>query len=370
MGDNPTPRESLLPWLEHDPEPPPGQREPWVRVAWVVAVILAGSALLIFPFVVASMIGELREGESQRLYNLRTGQLVAGDEVDTSGAEYLNIAVVHLDEVSGSVTLAVSGNRDCDPCLARLMTFFALDDDASQRRGLSPFARVILGPGENAFSQSITLPVRGSTIRYPFDVYRLRLGIQVPAPDPVPAGGAGAAPISTPSAGSEPATPPRAVPSVASPPDAGAQAGGAGLQMPTLQNQLNRFVMAPPVEVDAARLPSASGPMAPSTVLDLTFRRPAYLPVLAVLLVVLVAVSSGLTLATQSVDSLMLGVGSLILAIWGVRSVLVPTSLQAVTAVDLALSGVILLLLVGVALRAAFHLQHRAGFRMTLRRRR
>jgi hypothetical protein len=57
------------------------------------------------------------------------------------------------------------------------------------------------------------------------------------------------------------------------------------------------------------------------------------------------------------------------LAIWGVRSVLVPSSLEAVTAVDLALSGVILLLLIGVALRAALHLHHRAGLRLPRLRR-
>jgi hypothetical protein len=48
------------------------------------------------------------------------------------------------------------------------------------------------------------------------------------------------------------------------------------------------------------------------------------------------------------------------LAIWGVRSVLVPSWLETVTAVDLALSGVILLLLIGVAVRAALHLHRRA----------
>ena len=375
MDQKPTSRRAFLPWLEHDLEHEPGQREPWVRVAWIVASVLAGGALLIFPFVVTSMIGELREGESQRLYDLRTGQPVVGPEEGNSGAEYLNVAVVGLDEVSGSVTLAVSGNRACVSCPLRLMTFFALDDDASQRRGQSPFARVLIGAGDKAFSQTVTLPVRGSPTRYPFDVYRLRLGLQVPAPDSTSAGGAGdappGAPGATPSAGGRLATPAAgAAQDAPPPPDADGRPDAAIRQVPTLQNQLNRFVMGSPVAVDAARLPSASGPLAPSSVLDLTFRRPTYLPVLAVLLVVLVAASSGLALATQSADSLMLGVGSLILAIWGVRSVLVPTSLQAVTAVDLALSGVILLLLVGVALRAAAHLQRRAGYRVSRHRRR
>jgi hypothetical protein len=118
------------------------------------------------------------------------------------------------------------------------------------------------------------------------------------------------------------------------------------------------------VAVDPARLPAADTALAPNQVLDLEFRRPAYLPTLAGLLVVFVAASSALALVSQPIDGLLLGVGGLILAIWGVRSVLVPSSLEAVTAVDLALSGVILLLLIGVAMRAALHLHRRAGLHL------
>jgi hypothetical protein len=42
----------------------------------------------------------------------------------------------------------------------------------------------------------------------------------------------------------------------------------------------------------------------------------------------------------------------------------VPSWLYPVTAVDLALSGVILLLLIGVAVRTALHLHRRAGLHL------
>jgi hypothetical protein len=120
----------------------------------------------------------------------------------------------------------------------------------------------------------------------------------------------------------------------------------------------------------AASPPTTQVAATPAQVYNLTFHRPAYLPALATLLVVFVAVSSALALATQPVDGLLLGLGGLILAIWGVRSVLVPSWLQAITAVDLALSGVILMLLIGVAVRAAFHLHRRAGIHLPRLRRR
>jgi len=279
------------------------------------------------------MIAEFR-GEQTVLYDLRDGQPIgSGEEVDPSGTEFLNVAIIRVDEAAGSVTLAVSGNRSCAPCQPKRMTFFALDEDASQRRGLTPFATITVPAEEVAYSENITLPVRGSPTRYPFDAYRLRLGLDLPPPESEPAGG--------PPSGANPA---------------------AGSVLGTLQSQLVRFEMDPPVIVAVG--PSADAADTPNLVYDLEFTRPAYLPVIAVLLVVFVAMSSALALLTQPIDGLMLGVGGLILAIWGVRSVLVPSWLEAVTAVDLALSGVILLLLIGVAVRAALHLHRRAGLHL------
>ncbi len=314
----------------------------WHVPALAVTLLLVVAVVGSLPFAVASMVAEFRGGDDT-LYDLRDGrEAAAGEEVDPGGADYLNVAIVAFDEAAGSATLAVSGNRSCGgECQAARMTFFALDDDASQRRGLAPFTAVALAAGEAAFSESIVLPVRGSPTRYPFDRYQMRLGVSVPPPDATAEAG----------------------------PAAGPQDDG-GRVFATLQNQLDRFVMTDPTAVDPASASSTTDPVVPTDVLALEFRRPVYLPVLAPLLVLLVAASSTMALATQAVDSLMLGVGGLILAVWGVRSVLVPSSLEAVTAVDLALSGVILLLLLGLALRTAFHLHRRAGLRLPRPRRR
>jgi hypothetical protein len=317
---------------------PPEAGRRWHRFVLAPTLLLVAVALGLLPFVAASMIAEFRGGQAV-LYDLRDGQPIGAEEaVDPGGAEFLNVAVVGLDEATGSATLAVSGNRSCDPCQPKRMTFFALDEDASQRRGLTPFATVTVPEGETAYSEHVTLPVRGSPTRYPFDAYRLTLGLDLPPPESEPAGG--------PPPGTNPAS---------------------GTVLGTLQSQLVRFAMARPVVVAAE--PPADAADAPRLVYDLEFQRPAYLPVLAALLIVFVAISSALALLTQPIDGLMLGVGGLILAIWGVRSVLVPSSLEAVTAVDLALSGVILLLLIGVAVRAALHLHHRAGLRLPRLRR-
>ncbi len=82
---------------------------------------------------------------------------------------------------------------------------------------------------------------------------------------------------------------------------------------------------------------------------------------LAVLLVVLTSISSAFALFLRTVNDLVLGIGGLLLGIWGVRSVVVPHPPTDVNAVDIALACVILLLLVALAVRMAKHYSRPSG---------
>jgi hypothetical protein len=312
----------------------------WRRVALLASFVLVIIGVALLPMVIRSMVAELGGGQEDLLYDLLTGEeLTPGDEVDPNAAEYLNIAAIDLDEATGSITLAVSGNRVCSQtCPTVRLTFLALDDDATRRRGLSPFASVTLGPTDTMYSETIRLPARGTTVRYPFDTYQLWLGLANPPAD---------------ESGDEAPPRPAGSPFIA-----------------TLQNQLPQLVMAPPVAIDARRVQSQTGELTLNVVQSLTFHRPEYLPVLTVVLVLLVAASGALAIVTQPIDTLLLGVGGFILAIWGIRSVLMPEALPVVTAVDLALSGVILLLLLGLAARVALHLHLQNGWHYSWPRRR
>jgi hypothetical protein len=67
-----------------------------------------------------------------------------------------------------------------------------------------------------------------------------------------------------------------------------------------------------------------------------------------------------MAVAMRSMTDLIVGIGSLILGIWGVRSVLVPSSLPVVTSIDLALSVVILFVLLGLSVHAALHFRRQS----------
>ena len=310
------------------------------RAGLAATAILVGIVLLSLPFAIRSMAVELLGRQQGTLYDLATNEPVppAVGALDGPHKSYFNLAVVSIDETTGTATLALSGNRECPAaCPAATVTLYALDDNAAQRRGLPPSASLVLQPADLVFSQSLPLPVRGRPSLYPFDTYDLWLGFAV---EVTPAGGG---PIAV---------------------DRQAMAGQAVF---TLQNQASDLVMAPPHRIDPSRVLAATDRGMLPLVEALSFERPLYLKVLSVLLVLLISVSGGIALLTRAVDDLLLGVGGLILGVWGIRSVLINQPLPGVSAVDLALSLVILFLLLGLAIRLALHFHRRSNLPLPLK---
>ncbi|HEX5497672.1 MAG TPA: hypothetical protein VFX03_00535, partial [Thermomicrobiales bacterium] len=298
------------------------------RAASLVTIGLLVLVLVALPFAIRSMAATLFGEQQDTLYDLVNGGVAAPVAGAPAGdnQSYVNIAVVNLDPVTGLASLAVSGNRVCPTvCPKVVLTLLALDENAAQRRGLPPSATVTLEPTDTIFSQSVLLPVRGRPNLYPFDAYDLWLGFAV----------------------------------VVSGPDGKPQSLDRALvkehAVVTLQNQLSQFVMEPPQVIDPARAAAATDPFALPLVESLHFQRPDYLEILAVLLVTLIAVSGSIALMRRAIDDLLLGIGGLILGVWGVRSVLVSQPLPGVSAIDLALSFVILFLLLGLTLRLTRH---------------
>jgi hypothetical protein len=305
---------------------PPTPHRQWYRLALAATLLMVVVVIALLPTAVRSMQEVLGRGPDT-LYDLVTGQPVDPTQVIAAeeDAIYINLGIIGLDESTGLLTIAVSGNRHCPgPCPATTLSFTGLDDDADQRRGLPPSATLTLQPADIVFSQSVQVPARGKPSLYPFDTYSIWLGVSGVAKN-----ADGTVVELSPST--------------------------LGGRVMTLQNRIPDLTMLPPVSVDPQDAHSATDPFAFLSVQTLTFGRPAYLEVLAVVLVVLIAISAALALFTRSVNELALGVGGLILGVWGIRSVLMPTSLPTVTAIDLALSWIILLLLLGFALRTILH---------------
>lgn len=315
--------EDLIP----DPPTTPASRRRLHRIALALTVTLLLIILLMLPIAIRSMQEVLGRGPDD-LYRLATGTVVDPQQADEAQTDrtYVNFGLVGLDESTGEVTIAVSGNRHCTGACPKVELLLAsLDNDADTRRGLPPSVSLTLNPDDKVFSESVVLPVRGQPSLYPFDDYRFWLGV----------GG-----TATTADGTVVELTPDSVSASA---------------VTTLQNRIPDMIMKPPTVVDPETMRSVTDPYGFQSVNEISISRPAYLQVLAVVLVVLIGVSALMALLTRSLDDLALGFGGLILGVWGIRSILMPQGLPTVTAIDLALSWLILLLLLGLGLRAALY---------------
>jgi hypothetical protein len=332
-----------------EPGDPPSRPRPqthlWPRLGLLQAVLLLAAVVIALPFAFRSMGILLTGGQARTLYDFPSGQPLTGpaSEEETDAVNYFNIAAIDLDEAQGSITFAISGHRLCPDdasCATINFSLISLDDDADVRRALPPSASLTLEPDDLIFSQTIQLPIRGQPSQYPFDDYLLWLGL-------------------TGTMVLDDETLPLTVEMLEE------------RAVITTQNQLRDYLMVPPVEIDPAQVASMTDPQEFVGVQQLRFERPVHQEILAVLLIALIAVSAIIAVALRTMSDLLIGIGSLILGIWGVRSVLVPSSLSVVSSIDLALSVIILFVLLGLSLRVARHFQQQSELPpVTLRRRR
>lgn len=303
------------------------------RFGLIVSLALALATAGMLPFIFRSVFSELIWRQGRVLYDGITGERLAErpEEISEEDVNFIVVSVLDIDRDAGMATLDISGNRRCTPgqCPRIDVSFYALDKNAVSRRGVPPVQTVTLMPDVIMFSQRFTLPVDGAITMYPLDRYRLWLGASV---------------IST-SAGEAP----REV----------SARQFDGNSVITIQNLVEGLDMSQPTPIPPDQVRSPTDPYAFVSVLDLEFREPAYIVALSILLVAMISVSGAIAVATRDYRDLALGIGGLVLGVWGVRSVLAVSSTRSVTLLDLSLSVVILLLLLGFIIRSVryFHVR-------------
>jgi hypothetical protein len=303
--------------------------------AFIVTVAVVIVVLGLLPSALVSMYRELRGQAIDSVYDLFTGTEVDVDQTFGPDTAFVNVTVTSLDESSRIATLTISGHRVCGAiCPPTTGTFFSLGNDAAQRRGLPPSAEVIVPGQSGTYTFTIELPVRGTPQLYPFDTYTLLLGWVVSV------------------------TLPNGREEVVKTPDLAQERVSL-----TLEDQVVRLNMVPPVPVDPASVRSETDPVDFLLVDQLEWERPLYLRIVTVLLVMLISASAIFALGLRTLHELVLGIGGIILGIWGVRSVVVQTELPDVTLIDLILAFVMLVLLLALSIRAARFFFVQSGLR-------
>jgi hypothetical protein len=301
--------------------------------AYIVTVIILVLVLAMLPPAFISMIQELRDQQTDHAYDLFSGAEIEHDQPIAPDATFVNIMVTKLDEVSGTASLTISGHRICPAlCPALTGTLYSLGNDSARRHGLPPSASVTVPGSAGSYTFAVELPIRGTPQNYPFDTYSLTLGLILEA------------------------TFPNGTKQILGSRDVVQHSA-----LLTLEDRVARLDMSPPRPIDPAAVRAPSDPFSFLVVDQVTWERPLYLRILTALLVVLISVSGIYALGLRTLHELVLGIGGLILGIWGIRAIVVQSELPDVTLIDIALGFVILLLLVGLSVRAARYFYVKSG---------
>ena len=306
----------------------PQTRHTRYRVAFFLILAFVVCIAAALPLALRSMQDELAESPKGGIFPLP----IAPGVPPAPTHSQLHVSLVEIDEARLLITMRVSGNHICDiTCdyTDRIM-FFSYGTQEAESTGLPTSAKIDIPTTEEVISETLTLPIRGDSSLYPFDTYDLSLGVAMAR---VYRNGT-VVPLSRDAA--------------------------RGHLSITLQEQIPREIMATPQVADPALASTADDPYQLQALTVLRFTRPRDAQVLAILLVVLTAAVVVYAVFMRSLQDLTLGSGALILAAWGVRSILTPGTAHR-TLVDLALSAVILFLLGSITVRALLYV-HQKGW--------
>jgi hypothetical protein len=306
------------------------------RIAFFLTSLVALSVVVTLPFSVKSVVDDILGPVTGRVVKVTRDRPDAAHRNHTK----LHMAFVSIDETQLLASIRVSGHHVCVACdWSDRVLFVSVTQDDLDVDGMPPSVSVTLPQSSAEISEVIQLPVRGHPIHYPFDSYRLVVGVILQRLRPN------------------------------SPPQTLSTAEAKGHLFLSVQELLPRQAMTGPVMLDRDSIRAADDPFEYVEAFEMGFERPPYLRVLAVMLVLLIASAAAYSVFLRPLHDLVLNSGALVLGVWGIRSILTPANLYYLTAIDLALSIVIIFTLGAITVRALIYVHDEAGMGLIPRRR-
>jgi len=305
------------------------------RLAFFLASLVVLGLLVTVPFSVKSVVDDVFGSVTGKVVKLTRGRPDSARPNHTK----LHMAFVSIDETQLLANIRVSGHHRCVECnWSDRVLFVAVTAEDLYADGMPPSVGVTLSQANAEVSEVIQLPVRGHPIHYPFDTYSLVVGVTLQR-----LGGD-------------------------SQPQTLSAAEASGHLFLSVQELLTRQVMIGATMLDPAGIRAADDPFEYVEAFEVTFERPRYLRVLAVMLVLLITSAAAYSVFLRPLAELVLNSGALVLGVWAIRSILTPGNLYYQTAVDLALSIVIVFTLGAILVRALIYVHDQAGLGLFRRR--
>jgi len=318
------------------------------RVAFFITGLVTLALVVTLPFSVKSVVDDILGSAVGRVFPI-TSQSQGDEPATRTLSEHLrhrdvnytkiHLAVVAIDEVQLVASIRVSGHHRCTDCAySHRVRLVAIADDDAEAEGMPPSAAITLSPKDMVVAEIVQLPLRGHPIHYPFDRYQMTIGVAYQRlytdgkREPI-----------------------------------GANQADDKLFL-SFQELLPRSTMSGPVPIHPHLVQASDDPLTYAYAFAVGFARPPYVRVLAVMLVLLIASAAAYSVFLRPLPDLVINSGALVLGVWGIRAILTPSSINYITAVDLALSLVIIFVLGALTIRALMFVHDEAQMHILRRR--
>lgn len=297
------------------------------RSLFAVSFLMAFVTIASLPFALISVIKDIRHPDHEALEFTPSGIRPADN------SSRLSVAVVSVDEVNHTASLRVNGfhscTKDCGTYTDKVI-FFQVDEDDGEQVSIPHSEGVTLPHTGREVAAKITLPIRGSVLTYPFDHYRLGLGVIIER-----TGADKTVRFLTP-------------------------AETKGQLIITLDEQVARMEMANMHMLDPKSIMPKNAQFEYAYAGVLHFERPAFLKIVVSFVVLLTVAVAIYTMITRPFDQLVINAGAVILGVFGARSLVLSGFPADVTLVDTIFSMVVLYNLLALTIRG-MNFFHRGG---------
>jgi len=300
-----------------------------IRSLFFLVLFLFLLCLAALPLVIKSAVGDFMSPPYEQSIAFTPANAPIGDNFNQ-----LHIHVVDLDEVHGQAKLKVHGyrscNAECDEFNERIL-FFDADRKNDNLEDAIPIHVMIEMPSNSVeFIREISVPMRGSLFLYPFDSYKIALGVAVQRQFPD-----GSVLILSPKE-------------------------SEGRLRITIEDNVSKADLTVMKDIDPKSVKPKKLDFEYAYAKQMKFERPLYSIITVMLVIILSIAVTAFTMLTRAFDQLVINTSALIFGVWSIRSLLLNGYPSDITLLDTVLQCLVVFILMVVAFRS-MNFFHRAG---------
>lgn len=306
----------------------------FVRMFFILAAAMFVACVATLPWMLGSVIDDLKHPSSEHKYPFTPEGIKP-----VASYSRLHVDVVAMDEINHVATLLVNGYHACgkdEVCgkYKERIVFFQVDESDAEGDSMPPSAAVDLPSSSDEITAKIQLPVRGNILIYPFDVYKLGIGVALQRVFPD-----NTVQMFTPEE-------------------------TKGMLLMTIQEQVPRTDLIEMKTVNPKSVLPKNAPAEYAYVEEMLLGRPPYLRVVVVLVTILSIMVTIFTMTTRPFNDLVLNAGALIFGIWGIRSLVLGGYPADVTLLDTILTALVVFMLLTLTFRGMNHFHETGNLRV------